>query len=413
MLETDEAARRLGVKVTTLYAYVSRGMLRSHRAPGGRRSLFEVEEVERLARRSREGRAVETRMAVITTAVTQLTDAGPLYRGRPAVDLATTASFEEVAELLWDVGAGADRAVDPATAWTAFAVGEPPPLRAPTRIEWAVVMAGGLDPVRADLRPETVVHTARGLIATVVETLAHPSTSRKVDDRAASCARESRARLLLDDRREVPDSIAARLAARLGAVSDPALVRALNAALVLLADHELASSTLAVRVAASTRADPYDAVLAGLGTIAGPLHGAASQQVCGLLEEIERVGVERAVDDALRFRGLLPGFGHTVYTGGDPRFAALWQLFAEFATPRAREVAESLVDLADAQRIPPPNVDLGLAAITWATDLPPDAGQILFTVARLSGWIAHYLEELGERPLRYRARAVYAAPTGD
>ena len=120
-----------------------------------------------------------------------------------------------------------------------------------------------------------------------------------------------------------------------------------------------------------------------------------------------------AVDDTLRFRGVLPGFGHTVYTGGDPRFAVLWQLFAELATPRAREVAESLVELADAQRIPPPNVDLGLAAITWATDLPPDAGQILFTVARVSGWIAHYLEELGERPLRYRARAVYAAPTGD
>ena len=102
MLESDEAARRLGVKVTTLYAYVSRGLLASHPAPTGRRSLFEMDEVERLARRSRQGKAVETRMATITTSITQLTDEGPVYRGRRATDLATRSTFEEVAEWLWD-----------------------------------------------------------------------------------------------------------------------------------------------------------------------------------------------------------------------------------------------------------------------------------------------------------------------
>src|SRR5271165_1145386 len=101
MLRSDEAARRLGVKVTTLYAYVSRGLLASHPEPGGRHSLFSVDDVERLARRSRRGKTVETRMATITTSITQLTDRGPLYRGIPAVDLATTASYEEVAGLLW------------------------------------------------------------------------------------------------------------------------------------------------------------------------------------------------------------------------------------------------------------------------------------------------------------------------
>jgi citrate synthase len=216
---------------------------------------------------------------------------------------------------------------------------------------------------------------------------------------------------VLDGGRQKSGTVAARLAASLGAAPTPTLVRAVNAALVLLADHELASSTMAVRIAASTRADPYDAVLAGLGAIGGPLHGAASQQVYRVLHEIERVGVERAVDDALRWQGMLPGFGHTVYTDGDPRFAVLRHLFDELATPRERQLLDSLVELAGAQRIPPPNVDLALAAITWATDLPPEAGQILFTVARISGWIAHYLEELGEQPLRYRARAVYAAPS--
>src|SRR5580704_16957620 len=109
MLESEEAARRLGVKVTTLYAYVSRGLLVSHPAPTGRRSLFEMDDLERLARRSRQGKAVETRMATITTAITQLTDEGPLYRGVRATDLATESTFEEVAVWLWD--ADADEAV--------------------------------------------------------------------------------------------------------------------------------------------------------------------------------------------------------------------------------------------------------------------------------------------------------------
>src|ERR1700737_5081098 len=102
MLESDEAARRLGVKVTTLYAYVSRGMLASHPAASGRRSPFDVDEVERLARRSRQGKAVETRMVTITTGITQLADEGPIYRGRRASELDTQASYEEGAEWLWD-----------------------------------------------------------------------------------------------------------------------------------------------------------------------------------------------------------------------------------------------------------------------------------------------------------------------
>ena len=101
MLDTDEAARRLGVKRGTLYAYVSRGLLQSHPAPDGRRSCFDLEEIEQLARRGRGGRATETRLATVTTSVTQLRDDGPWYRGRAATRLAGSASFEQVADLLW------------------------------------------------------------------------------------------------------------------------------------------------------------------------------------------------------------------------------------------------------------------------------------------------------------------------
>jgi citrate synthase len=396
MLESDEAARRLGVKVTTLYAYVSRGLLVSHPAPTGRRRLFDVEEVERLARRSRQGKSVETRMVTITTAITQLTDDGPVYRGLKATDLATRWRFEEVAEWLWDVPGGGPnpgssdgeprpprgREVPP---WRPVTLGRPPEMGVSDRIRWAVVMAGALDPLRADLRPESVTGAARRVAASMVEVLAPQPGGLGQSG-----------------------SMAERLAAVLSPEPGPDLVRGVEATMVLMADHELATSTLAVRIAASTRADIYDALLAGLGTIAGPLHGGASQLAYSLLVDAERHGVERALDDTLRWQGVLPGFGHSVYRHGDARFGVLLGLFEQMATPGQVALVRSLVDLAAAHAIPLPNVDLALAAIAWSTGLPPDTGRTLFTVARVAGWVAHYLEELGERPLRYRARAVYA-----
>ena len=121
-------------------------------------------------------------------------------------------------------------------------------------------------------------------------------------------------------------SVAARLAGRLAGTGAVVPTEAVNASLVLLADHELATSTVAVRVAASVRSDPYDAFLAGVATLAGPLHGGASQQAYELLALAERDGAPRALDDVLRERGYVPGFGHSVYKSGDPRFGALLAL---------------------------------------------------------------------------------------
>ncbi len=440
MLESDEAARRLGVKVSTLYAYVSRGLLVSHRAPSGRKSLFEFEEVERLARRSRQGKVVETRMATITTAITQLTDDGPLYRGRRATDLATRATYEDVAEWLWTIDAGTEgdaagsegdtegpTGADPPTAagpmggaapgvveeqgWEPLALGRPPDIGPSDRMRWAVVMAGARDPLRADLRPEAVTRTARRVAASMVA-MAAPSVRgrrRLAEDDTPDAVDPRSSRLVLDDGRIVTDSVAARLTAALVPSPTPHMVRGVNAALVLMADHELATSTLAVRVAASTRADVYDALLAGLGTIAGPLHGGASQLAYSLLVDAERLGVERALDDTLRWQGVLPGFGHSVYKNGDARCTVLLHLFEELADPDRVALVRSLMALAAEHTIPLPNVDLAMAAIAWSTGMPPDAGRTLFSVARVAGWVAHYLEELTERPLRYRARAVYAS----
>ncbi len=400
MLESEEAARRLGVKINTLYAYVSRGLLASHPSPTSRRRLFDVEDVERLARRSREARSVETRMVTITTSVAQLTDRGPLYRGQPAVELAETASFEQAAEVVW--GTGVD--VDPA-AWTQLELGPPPDeFSALDRIRWAVLTAGAHDPLRSDMRPERVIRTARHLVATAVGVL---DPAGRPAPRPGLAGQDGGGRDA-DDVRMRP--LARALTGRLTRSATPAVVRGVDTALVVLADHELATSTMAVRMAASTRADVYDALLAGLSTLAGPLHGGASPNAYALLEAIERHGARRGLDDTLRWQGRLHGFGHSVYRDGDPRFPALWERFEELALPDERRLVEELLDLAAREDIPFPNVDLGLAALAWVTGMAPDAGQVIFMVARLVGWVAHYLEELDERPLRYRARAVYATP---
>jgi len=388
-LDSEEAARRLGVKLPTLYAYVSRGLLASHRAPDARRSLFDVDDVERLARRARGGRRVETRLATVVTAVTQLRPDGPAYRGVPAIELARRASCEEVAELLMASGP-----LD----WSPVRLEPPPELPVAGLLSWAVVMAAAEDPLRSDLRPTSVARAAARLVATLVDVVP-PADAPPAEVPP----------LVLDDGSMRHDSLAGRLAARLVPVASPELVHTVNTVLVLMADHELATSTVAVRVAASTRADVYDAVLAGLATIAGPLHGGASAAAYALLAEAGQYGAAHALNEALRQQGRLPGFGHAVYTDGDPRVAPMLDSFDRLADHDTRSLVHEVVALAAAHDVPDPNVDLVLAAICLAAGLTPDAGRTLFTIARVPGWVAHYLEELDERPLRFRARAVYAA----
>ena len=387
MLTTDEAARRLGVKVPTLYAYVSRGLLDSHPDPARRGSLFDLGEVESLAARSRGGRRTVTRLATVTTGVTRLDPRrGPLYRGRVATELAGEARYEDVAELLWSTGEG-DGEIE-AAGWEAPELGPCPLEAAFDRMRWALVLCGATDPLRADPRPAAVRRAGRRAIGALATVVGPPPAGA-----------------------EPRSSVAARLGARLLPRAERAQVptAAVDTALVLLADHELATSTMAVRLAASTRADVYDALLAALVTLAGPLHGGASQQAHELLVMAERDGAARALNDALREQGHLPGFGHVVYEDGDPRFGVLLSVVEPLLPAERSLLVREVLEVAAAHDVARPNCDLALAVLSWGTGMPPDAGRTIFAVARVAGWTAHYLEELGEPALRFRARAVYAA----
>jgi citrate synthase len=186
----------------------------------------------------------------------------------------------------------------------------------------------------------------------------------------------------------------------------PGLLRAMSAALVLLADHELAASTLAARVAASVRADPYAVVGTGLGAMSGALHGGASLGAETLIDAAHGPDdVPRVVAELLRRGEKVPGFGHPVYRGGDPRAVVLLDLVRR-AAPKSGQLAVAEAVLAEVRHksLPAPNVDFAIATLAQVAGMVRGAGEAIFAVARTAGWIAHAIEAYaGDGPLRPRA----------
>jgi citrate synthase len=395
----DEAAARLGVKVDTVYAYVSRGVLHSRRPPGSRISLFDREEVEVVARRGRPRRTSRPPALdfVIESQLTTIGDHQLRYRGHDACRLARSASFEQVAHLLWT-----GDTIPPGPPWEGMSICVPdaPDLR--DRLRLAVVLASAGDPLRADLTTPAVVATGRSLLATMVAAI-----PARGDARSARLVLDQ-SRLSIGGTRAVRGTLAGRLWGRLtGARPTPGLVAALNAALVLCADHELAASTLAARVAASARADPFAVVLAGLGPLSGALHGGASRVVYRLLDTAATLGAEPALARSIEAYGRYPGFGHPLYPDGDPRGRVLLDMIRA-ASPQspALGVADAVIAAARRRARLEPTIDVALAVLALVTRMPVDAGEGIFTIARTAGWLAHAIEEYGEAPLRFRARAV-------
>jgi citrate synthase len=412
-LSTAEAAARLGVKPATLYAYVSRGLLARERSSDGRTSSFDPAEVERLTRRGRPGRRGRRPAAelVVESALTAIEGGVPWYRGLPVTELAASRSFEEVAEWLWSGRFPAPTAPPWRAGAAALAAGRRAQAALPAdalpleRIRVAAVALAAGDDLRLELRPAAVTAAGRTLIAGLAGCL--PRLGRPPAPDAGAAARPPRRGAAGQDA-----GVAARLWAGLSPLDpDPALLGVLDAALVLLADHELAASTVAARVAASVRADPYAVAAAGLATLSGSLHGGASLAVEVLLSEVERPGqAARAVGQRLRRGERLRGFGHPLYPDGDPRAACLLDRLRRAAggSPRLA-VVDALLEATRRRGLPPPNVDLALAALGHVAEMTRGAGEAVFAVARVAGWLAHALEEY-ERATPIRLRAVYTGP---
>lgn len=399
LLTARQAARLLDVKLATLYAYASRGFVRSVPSGKGKARLYPRSEVLRLRARhdARAGHgpvaagALRWGEPVLDTAITAVGPRGPAYRGHLAVDLASAgATFEEVAELLFTGSLGAGGA------WVADRAALRALGRLPVAGAHAFDALALLVPVAARLDPDRLARStgaeharARRLVATMVGALALAGGRGAGDG----------------------TSIASALAAALGATASAPAVRLVDRALVLLADHELNASSFAARVTASTGADLHACVASALGALSGPRHGGETDRVAAVLAEARR---PRAIVEVVRGRvergEEVPGFGHPLYPEGDPRTPPLLEAARRHAPSRVAPIL-ALVDAVAALRGLAPTVDVGLVAVALALGLPPRAAAALFAIGRAAGWVAHALEqrEAGFL-LRPRARYVGAQP---
>ena len=417
-ISADEAAHRLGVSKPTLYAYVSRGKIRRTLADDGRRSRFNAAEVAVLGRGKPKPPGAGMTELRLASAVTRIDETTLFYRGVPIGSLVGKKSFEHVAALLWQhepsTWVANQELVSQLVWFRTVSIQAPQQHRGSTSRSRASRPSDeplGHQPGQAASQMAQLVLQLGYLRAqrnarrfenqeTVLAEVVPQQTSEILGVLSAS----------LPGVRKTDRTVAARLWRHLSQRAPrQGELELIDAALVCLADHELATATLAVRLAASTRADLYAAMASGLAVLTGPLHGSASAGCYRMLASAAASGrPARAVDEALAEYGLVHGFGHKVYKGSDPRSVALLHLLHQADVDRSKR---SFVDAVLAEvknRIPQQdNIDFALGAITLCCDLPPSAGELLFCFARIAGWAAHYTEELAEPPLRFRVRAVY------
>jgi citrate synthase len=395
-LSAPEAAERLGVSRATLYSYVSRGLVRSEPAGGSSRARrYRTEDIERLKRRKEQrgdpGRAVREALnwgePVLESALTLIADDRLYYRGRDALELARTRTFEEVAALLWtgETSVFEEPAPGLPQRWRAVLAGTGN-LPVFERFQALLPLAAAEDLAAYDLRPEAVARTG----ARILELLAAVAAGRE-NGRVAERLQE----------RWVPQDEAAR--------------RALEAALILCADHELNVSAFTVRCVASAGSPPYAAVSAGLGALQGTRHGGYTERVEALLREVGAPGRAReALAARLRRGEPLPGFGHRLYPAGDPRCRELLRLAWELRPDSPGvELSEAVCAAALELTGERPVLDFGLVTLARALELPAGAPLVLFALGRTAGWIGHAIEQYATgRLIRPRARYTGEQPAG-
>lgn len=382
-LTAADALAILGVRPQTLYANVSRGLLRAKPDPAdSRRRLYRAADVRRLAGRRRGGRKAAAVAAetiawgepILTTSISTVVDGRLWYRGRDAAALSETARLEDAAALLWDADA------------VSFAA------------------APGDAPVPAD--PDATP-LARAFSALAARAGAEaPTTGRTpavLHADGAAAVGALIAAVLADGGGGADAAVHTRIARAWGR---PDAAEPLRRTLVLLADHELNASAFAARVAGSTGAGVAASLLAGLSALSGPRHGGGTARVRALTEAME--GADAAAAEATMRLWLeqghgVPGFGHVLYPDGDVRAAALLETFA--CPPAFAALAEAGRRLTGEA----PNVDFALAALSAAYALPAQAPLALFAMARGVGWVAHALEQEASGQL-IRPRARYVGP---
>jgi citrate synthase len=371
-LDIGDALARLGVARQTLYAYVSRGLIRSRPADDDpRRSLYDRHAVETLVARRRRGRShnaiaastIDWGEPVLVSRITRIESGHLDYRGQDAVALSQWATLEDVAALLWEA---------PSLPHTA-PPRHPPPKSATPMARCLAAAAQLATPATFDRGRRALLSDATRLLAWMTAAVAGRHSGRPAHITLAQAWH-----------------------------ADVAAADALRRALVLCADHELNASTFAVRVAASTGASLPACLLAGLATLSGPLHGGVTDRLRAMLAQPGmRRDPARSVAARLARGEEIPGFGQRLYPKGDPRAAAL------FGAVPAGRTWRRLVGSVEEQTGRKPNIDAALVMLEDVLHLPVGSAFALFAVGRTAGWIAHAMEQRQDGRL-IRPRAVYA-----
>jgi citrate synthase len=388
-LSADAASRRLGVTRATLYAYVSRGYVRSQAVPGSSRERsYARDDIDRLRRRAEERRApgkaaagaLQWGVPILESSIAFIDGQRLYYRGYDAAQLARSRSLEDVAGLIWN---GKFESLGPAS--------PPEPITLPAarlpfvaRAQSLLAAAAVRDPLALDLRRSSVALTGTRILRLL--TLAATGANRMHGPADETLARHWR-------------------------VSGKGRV-VIRAALVLCADHELNVSSFTARCVASAGSHPYAAVIAGLAALEGPKHGGASARVEAMMTSIPRAGLRGALTER-RARGEpIEGFGHPLYPGGDPRARLLLDLLREhYPTSAEYRFVSNVARAATRATGEYPNVDFALAAVGRVLALPPGSPLVLFALGRSVGWIGHAIEQYATGQLiRPRAKYVGAAP---
>jgi citrate synthase len=390
-LSAREAAAELAISPATLYAYVSRGLIRSEPSPDSRSHRYRAEDIRGLKERRAPAvephgfRSFDPELPVLDSAIATITEEGAIYRGVNCVDLAEKDSLEHTATLLWDVTGVDPFAPDncPHVSDAMRAIATAASRAAPIDRAIAVLaLASSADPGAFTRAPEGRAMVGARILRLLVATMLNSEPS-------AEPLHLQIAKAWAPDHKHAADLI--------------------RRALVLLADHELNASTFTVRCAASTGLNLYDSTIAGLAALKGPKHGGAGVLASRLVKTLIDQDPEPVIRDRVALGERFAGFGHGVYKCGDPRAMSLLNALTRAGAARkfTREVPERIAE-ATGEFV---NIDYALAVLVHSLRLAAGSELTLFAMARAVGWIAHASEQLQfGRLIRPRARYVGPAP---
>jgi citrate synthase len=334
------------------------------------------------------------------------------YRGYDIHDLARFATFEEVCYLLWHGRLPARPELGDLQSQLAASRALPEPI---LRLMKMLPPSDGMDALR-----------------TLTSALAHYDPDAHDNSSRASARKAVRltgqlaslvatwGRLQQGGNPVAPDPAMGHAANFLymltGQRPSPTAVRAMDIALTLHADHELNASTFAARVAAATLTDVHSAVVAGIGTLKGPLHGGANAEVMKMLLELGDAAPERVdayVRGRLARKEKISGFGHRVYRTEDPRATHLRRMSKELGERAGDtkwfEMSERIEAIVRGEKKLYPNVDFYSASTYYTMGIAIDLYTPIFAVSRIAGWTAHVLEQYANNRL-IRPRAEYVGP---